>query len=111
MHTQLPLSFKRNIDTAGTAEQLVPSGVGRCLVTVQAFDDNANPVVLGSDPNIDVESWGLDIYAGATATAGAHQGYLLKKGQEFTFVGDPSRYWLNARTAGDGAALLLEPLA
>ena len=92
MHTSLPLSFKRNIDIAGTAEQLVSQGVGRALVTVQAFDDNADPVVLGSSPDIDVADWGLDIYAGATATAGAHQGILLRPGQSHVFVGDPSKW-------------------
>ena len=110
MPIPLPLSFKRKIDTAGTAEQLVPSGAPRCRFTVQAFDDNDDMVVLGSDPNLDLGDWPIDTYAGATATAGAHQGFLLKAGQSRTFIGTPCQWWLNARTNGDGAGILMEPL-
>ncbi len=111
MPIPLPLSYACNIDTAGVAEQLVPPDAPYCMFTVQAFDDNTDPVVVGTHPKLDLDRWGSDVYAGATATAGAQQGLLLKPGQERVFIGKPCAFWVNARTNGDGVGILMEALA
>lgn len=86
-------SGQKTISAPGTAERLHSGLAANCAVLVKALPGNTGQVYLGN-VNGDVSSAnGMPLAAGEVLV--------------LDFIGDLSELWLDAATAGEGAAWLL----